>query len=185
MTRNLTQLLNYPNAILSTLLLLQIQIRSIYPRLYSAYTERPSILSYNHICRYLIERASWLLRDTGRYADIVLSSRGTSRDADLISYIKEQLIPFDNNQIEDRFGNISAKSAASWDMLQLADVCATSMFNMHQLNGLDALTPCYAYRLQKHLYRYNGKLLKYGIKYYDDSMQPPKTYFSENTICNK
>lgn len=154
-------------------------------KLYSEYTERPSILSYNHICRYLIERASWLLRDSGRIADIVLSSRGTSRDADLIAYIKNKLIPFSGNQIENYFGNISAKSASSWDLLQLADVCATSMYNMHQHNGLGFITPCYAYRLQSHLYRHNGKLLKYGIKYYDDIMQPTKQYFIENAVCCK
>lgn len=154
-------------------------------KLYSEYTEKPSILSYNHICRYLLERASWLLRDTQRIADIVLSSRGTSRDNDLISYIRDKLIPFNGNQIENRFRSISAKPASSWDMLQLADVCATSMYNMHQKNGLDFITPCYAYRLSPHLYRYNHKILKYGIKYYDDSMKPLKTYFQENAVCNK
>lgn len=154
-------------------------------RLHKNYTEKPSILSYNHVCRYLIERASWLLRDTDRSADIVLSSRGTVRDGDLITYIKDKLISQGNNQIENRFENITAKSASQWDMLQLADVCATSMYNMHQTNGLDFITPCYAYRLNSHLYRHRGKLLKYGIKYYDDTMQPQKTYFIENAICQK
>lgn len=154
--------------------------------LYAEYTEKPSILSYNHICRYLIERASWLLRDTNRTADIILSSRGTSRDTDLISYIQDKLIPFTGNQIENYFGKICAKPASSWDMLQLADVCATSMFNMHQLNGLDFVTPCYAYRLNKHLYRYRNQILiKYGIKYYDDEMCPKKQYFIDNAICKK
>lgn len=156
------------------------------PKLHNEYTEKPSILSYNHICRYLIERASWLLRDSSRSADIVLSSRGTSRDGDLITYIKDKLIPFDNNQIANRFEKITSKKASEWDMLQLADVCATSMYNMHQTNGLGFITPCYAYRLNSHLYRYQGaKLLKYGIKYYDDAMKPKKTYFIDNTICNK
>lgn len=148
-------------------------------------TDRPSILFYNHSCRYLLERFSWLLRDTGRTADIVLSSRGTSRDNELITYIKDKLIPFNGNTIENYFGKISAKTAASWDALQLADVCATSMYNMHQLNGLDFVAPCYTYRLQSHLYRYNGKLLKYGIKYYNDDMQPNRTYFTKNSVCNK
>lgn len=154
--------------------------------LYTQYTERPSILSYNHVCRYLIERASWLLRDTNRTADIVLSSRGTSRDADLISYINDKLLSYNNNQIENYFEKVSAKSASSWDMLQLADVCATSMYNMHQLNGLGFITPCYAYQLKNHLYRYKGNtLIKYGIKYYDDNMAPGKQYFIENAICNR
>lgn len=154
--------------------------------LYLEYTEKPSILSYNHVCRYLIERASWLLRDTKRTADIVLSSRGTSRDADLISYINDKLIPMDNNKVVNCFEKVTAKSASSWDLLQLADVCATSMYNMHQFNGLGFITPCYAYRLHSHLYRYQGeKLLKYGMKYYDDSMKPAVDYFKEYAICHR
>lgn len=155
-------------------------------KLYNEYTEKPSILSYNHVCRYLIERASWLLRDTNRTADIVLSSRGTARDADLISYMQNKLISFGGNQISNHFAKICAKPASSWDMLQLADVCATSMFNMHQFNGLDFITPCYAYRLNKHLYRYKKQtLMKYGIKYYDDAMAPGRQYFITNAVCKR
>lgn len=154
-------------------------------KLHDKYTDKPSILSYNHVCRYLIERASWLLRDTNRIADIMLSSRGTSRDNDLITYIRK-LISYENNEIANRFENITAKSASQWDMLQLADVCATSMYNTHQTNGLGFITPCYTYRLRSHLYRYHeNKLLKYGLKYYDDIMQPKMSYFIENAICQK
>ena len=153
---------------------------------HSSYTEKPSILSYNHICRYLLERASWLLRDTKRTADIVLSSRGTLRDADLISYISNKLIPFSGNKIENRFANICSKSASSWDLLQLADVCATSMYNMHQFNGLGFITPCYTYRLSNHLYKYkNMTLMNYGMKYYDNSMTPDDQYFITNSVCHK
>lgn len=148
-------------------------------------TQRPSMIFYNHACRYLIERASWLLRDTNRTADIVLSSRGTNRDNELIDYIRK-IISYGNNNIEPRFSNVCAKSASSWDMLQLADVCATSMYNMYQQNGLGFTTPCYAQKLQSHLYRYNGKALsKYGLKYYDDAMAPDKDYFKNHAICNR
>ncbi len=157
-----------------------------FAKLYGQYTEKPSILSYNHICKYLLERISWLLRDTSRTADIVLSSRGTSRDADLISYIEEKLIPYEGNKINKCFEKVTAKPASSWDMLQLADVCATSMFYMHQINALGHITPCYAYRLYKHLYRYKGKtLMKYGIKYYDDIMAPGRQYFIDNSFCQR
>ena len=84
-------------------------------------------VTYNYLYRMLLERVSWFLRDTGRTADIVLSARGTSRDGELIEYIKEKLIPYGNNQIASGvFENITAKTANSWDMLQLADVCATT-----------------------------------------------------------
>lgn len=155
-------------------------------KLYEEYTEKPSLLSYNHVCRYLLERVSWILRDSHRTADIVLSSRGTSRDADLISYIKDKLIPYEGNEISKHFEKVISKSASSWDMLQLADVCATSMFYMHQINALGHTTPCYAYRLNKHLYRYKGEtLMKYGMKYYDDAMAPGKQYFINNSFCRR
>ena len=89
------------------------------------------LLAYNYICRYLLERVSWFLRDTGREGKIILSSRGTSRDADLIKYIQDKLIPYSNNQVSHVFTGIDCKQASSWDMLQLADVCATSMFYSH------------------------------------------------------
>ncbi len=66
-----------------------------------------------------------------RTADIVLSARGTSRDGELIEYIKEKLIPYSDNQIASGvFENITAKTANSWDMLQLADVCNNDIFGI-------------------------------------------------------
>lgn len=41
----------------------------------NALSEKPSVILYNHACRYLIERVSWLLRDTDRTGEIVLSSQ--------------------------------------------------------------------------------------------------------------
>ncbi len=142
-------------------------------------------IAYNFICRYLIERVSWLLRDTNRRGDIVLSSRGTSRDNELVDYIKTKLIPFPDNQIADVFDTVTARAASSWDMLQLADVCATSMFYAYEIGGFGFTTPCFSYRLFNHMYRYNGELLKYGIKFFKDNMQPSKSFLKAHKICSK
>lgn len=146
-------------------------------------SEKPSVLLYNHACRYLIERVSWLLRDTDRVGDIVLSSRGTSRDSELIDYINNKLLHYSQNEIANRFTNISSKSADSWDMLQLADICATSMFYYHEVNSYGFVLPCYTYKLKKFLYQRNGTISKYGMKYYNDNMKPDNTYFSKHMIC--
>lgn len=146
-------------------------------------SEKPSVLLYNHACRYLIERVSWLLRDTDRVGDIVLSSRGTSRDSELIDYINNKLLHYSQNKIANRFTNISSKSADSWDMLQLADICATSMFYYHEVNSYGFVLPCYTYKLKKFLYQRNGTISKYGMKYYNDNMKPDNTYFSKHMIC--
>lgn len=147
-----------------------------------AFTEKPSILLYNYACRYLIERVSWLLRDTNRIGDIVLSGRGTSRDAELINYLNK-LIYYSGNEISNQFSGICSKPAESWDMLQLADICATSMFYYHEINSYGFVIPCYTYKLRKFLYKRNGSVIKYGIKYYLDEMQPDQAYFTKHMIC--
>lgn len=148
--------------------------------------DKPSIVSYNYACRYLVERASWLLRDTNRVGKIVLSSRGTSRDNELIDYIKDKLLPYSYNKIAANvFTKVVSKQANSWDMLQLADICATSMFYAYELNKYEILTPCFAARLRKHFYTRNSALISYGIKYYSDEMTVPQNYFTSHAICKK
>ena len=86
-------------------------------------------IAYNYICKYLLQRVSWYLSANHLTCDVVLSARGTSRDGDLIRYIKEKLLPYPSNGInQELFNSITAKTSASWDLLQLADVCATTMF---------------------------------------------------------
>lgn len=147
-------------------------------------SDNPSIVTYNFACRLLIERVSWLLRDTGRIGKIILSSRGTNRDGELIDYINK-LLTFHQNEIANRFTSIQSKQANSWDMLQLADVCATSMFYRYEPNQYGFITPCYSFRLNKKLYQYNGHIEKYGVKYYADSMKPNEQYFIDKMVCRK
>lgn len=134
-----------------------------------------SAVAYNYICRMLLERVSWFLRDTGRVGDIVLSARGTSRDGELIEYIN-RLISFDGNQIvRGVFHKISAKAANTRDLLQLADVCATTTFLAYEINGWGVRVPCHFKVLQNHIYRYHGKMERYGLKYFSNDMKP-QTY---------
>lgn len=141
-------------------------------------------IAYNYLCRMLLERVSWFLRDTNRIADIVLSARGTSRDGELIEYIKDKLIPYENNQITLKvFENIIAKTANSWDMLQLADVCATTTFLAYEVNGWGFRTPCYFMILKNHLYRHKEKIMSYGLKYFTDEMKPDIKETSSNYPC--
>ena len=132
-----------------------------------------SLIAYNYACRMLLERVSWYLRDHKKTGDIVLSSRGTSRDGELIEYIKDKLLPYCQNEIvSSAFGKISAKQASSWDLLQLADVCATTMFHAFEVSEWGFCTPCYSKVLYHHLYNRNGKHYGYGIKYFSKDMEP-------------
>ena len=57
-------------------------------------------------------------------------------------------------------------------MLQLADVCATTLFAAYEVNGWGFRTPCLAAALADHLYAHNGKVDTYGIKFFNDEMRP-------------
>jgi len=150
-------------------------------------TKIPSTtVAYNYVCKYLLQRVSWYLEAEGKNADIVLSARGTSRDGELIQYIQEKLLPYHGNSINDAvFNKISAKSAGSWDLLQLADICATTMFLTYEVNGYGFTTPCFSTALQEHLYRKNGKVDSYGIKFFTSEMKPDLAEVRSTRICAK
>lgn len=127
-------------------------------------------IAYNYMCRMLLERVSWFLRDEKMAADVILSARGGRRDNKLIEYINK-LMTFNNNEIEKGvLGNISAEKANVLDLLQLADVCASTTFWAYEENKWGIRTPCFFNILKDHLYRRNDKLDKYGIKYLSDEM---------------
>lgn len=141
---------------------------------------------YNYMCRMLLERVSWFLRDEGRTADIILSSRGQERDNELIYYIKNKLIPSTQTQISSGiFGEVSARKAKELDFLQLADVCATTTFLAYEEKNFGLRTPCFFNILKEHLYKHNGKINKYGIKYFSDSMEDEVRGPQRNFPCHK
>jgi len=140
-------------------------------------------VAYNFICRYLLERVSWLLKDSNRKGKIVLSSRGTSKDNELVNYINDKFINYPVNETANVFTGTECKQAATWDMLQLADVCATSMFYSHEVNGYGFITPCFAIRLWPKLYRHDGSSDKYGLKYFNDDMKPSAGFLKSHKIC--
>lgn len=144
------------------------------------------MIAYNFVCKYLLQRVSWYLQDIGKTADIVLSARGTARDGELISYIKEKLFPYEHNGInKNMFGNICAKSAGEWELLQLADVCATTMFLSYEPNKMGFCVPCFSIALSPHLYRKNNKVDSYGIKFFAKTMQPDIKELRKLRVCTK
>lgn len=146
---------------------------------------KDSVMTYNYMCRFLLERVSWYLRDNNMRADIVLSSRGTNRDRELIDYINDKLLAYPNNEIADVFDKVTSKTSASWDLLQLADICATSMFRAYEVNAYGFVVPCFMNNLRDKIYRRDGVIDKYGLKFYSDGMKPSSQYFYEHRLCNK
>lgn len=145
-----------------------------------------SIVAYNYICKYLLQRASWYLRDSHKVADIVLSQRGTSRDNELIDYINKKLLPYPDNSIDENcFNKVTAKAPSQWELLQLADVCATTMYLKHQINRYGFCIPCFVQMLSDHLYRKFGKLDTYGVKYFTPDMKPGVNELKQYHPCIK
>ena len=145
-----------------------------------------SIIAYNYVCKYLLQRVSWYLESQKAVADIVLSARGTARDGELIDYIKDKLLPYPSNAINPTvFNKVTAKTAATWDMLQLADVCATTMFLTYEVNGYGFTTPCFSTAMVDHLYSKNSRIDSYGIKFFTNDMRPDITELRSYRICAK
>jgi len=147
--------------------------------------ELTPVLLYNYACRLLLERASWFLNDETANADIVLSSRGTSRDDELMDYIENDIFIYLENNVKNIFGKVSAKEARKWDMLQIADVCASALFSAMEKDGFGFYHPCHHLCLSKKLYRRNGRYNNIGIKYFSKKMQLRKEAIMQNTICKK
>lgn len=144
------------------------------------------LIAYNYACKYLLQRVTWYLNELGEVADLVLSARGTARDGELITYIQNKLLPYPNNSI---YGNtinkVEAKTAATWDLLQLADVCATTTFLSYEENRLGFCVPCFMETLSSHLYNRNGKIESYGIKFFQTEMKPNIIDLKNKIICAK
>jgi len=145
------------------------------------------LIAYNFVCKYLLQRVSWFLEETGKAADIVLSARGTKRDEELIEYINTKLLPYPGNAINEQvFDKVSAKTAATWDLLQLADVCATTMFLTYEVNkSFGFCVPCFSMALKDHLYRKYDKIDSYGIKFFSPTMKPDIKKLRTMRICTK
>lgn len=145
-----------------------------------------SIIAYNYVCKYLLQRVSLFMEDTGRVGDVVLSARGTSRDGELIEYIQDKLLPYPGNSInESLFNKISAKTASSWDLLQLADICATTMFWGYEVNGFGFSVPCFSMAMQKHLFKKNQTVLNYGIRFFTHEMKPDFSELRKTRFCGE
>ncbi len=145
------------------------------------------LIAYNYGCKYLLERVSQFLECSGKVADIVLSARGTKRDGELIEYINAKLLPYPGNAINEQvFDKVSAKTASTWDLLQLADVCATTMFLTYEVNkSYGYCVPCFSMALKDHLYKKNDKVDNYGIKFFSSAMKPDVKELRKMRICTK
>ena len=131
--------------------------------------KKNTLLAYNYLSKILIERVSWYLRDNNMIGDIVFSSRSSKKDEELVGYVVN-IVKNQPGQISSKnINNICYKKASEWDMLQVADVCASSIYQAHQRDGYGFRYPCFINKLVNHLYSYDEKVVGYGVKYFPET----------------
>ena len=146
---------------------------------------KDGIKTYNFLSRILLERVSWYLRDHNGRANVIFSSRNSKRDNDLTDYLNNMVINYSWNKVApDTIKKVSTEKMEEWDLLQLADVCAASMFRSHEPDPLGFIYPCLMNNLKRHLYVYGDQVFKYGIKYYKDNMRPEPEFYEEHAPCD-
>lgn len=145
---------------------------------------KDSIKTYNFMCRLLLERVSWYLYENNALGNVTFSSRGTSRDGELVDYV-QKLVTYEGNEIRNVFLKINCKTARIREMLQLADICATSLFRAYEINSYGFITPCFMSNLKDKIYSHNGSIIKYGMKFYQEKMIPSHEHFNQHKLCTK
>lgn len=117
---------------------------------------------YNHFSGYLFERICWYARDKNAVANINISSRGNLSKEKLKNFLQEnndKKFKIDYEKIND----IKIYPNAQKKLLQLADCCCSSLGQALKYN--DNKTRKYISYINDKLYRYNNKVVGYGLKY--------------------
>jgi len=124
----------------------------------------PSNRVYNYYSGYLFERITWFLNDNDTI-NINISSRGNLNKKNLCSYLQNNI---KHRIYFNKINNIKVYPNAQKKLLQLADVCCSSLGQALKYN--DDKHKFYIKTLSKKLYKKNNNLLSYGLK-----IVPPNT----------
>lgn len=133
---------------------------------------------YFYTVRYLLERISWLCRDTlpkshlkNRFTDLTFSNRSGMSYNDLKEYIEllNQRTGFFDVRIDwsviDK-NRVIALSPGKKMGLQVADAVAGAMFNALERNRFGYTEPRYAIILKPIVYHHSGRYVGYGLKFW-------------------
>lgn len=135
-------------------------------------------LLYKYVTRLLLERVSWLCRDTRKndagdgQVDLVFSDRAAMLYTSLQEYLKllkKQSETNDSIRIDwsvitpDRVRAVAHSKLAG---LQVADAVASSHFWAAKLSKYGQPEPRYVQMLGKHLYANKGTKIGYGLKFW-------------------
>lgn len=138
---------------------------------------------YRYAARYLLERVSWLCRDThvtGRgdgSAEVIFSNRSHMSYENLRAYLYHLR---DNCDTRIHWASINPDSVRAVNHeklmgLQIADAVASSLFYAVNVNRYGEIEDRYARLLAPSFYRYRGTLVGYGLKFWPESLEKIRT----------
>lgn len=168
-------------------------IRTVSVAIYKSLIQEPEkfqstkYLLYRYATRMLLERVSWLCRDTRREgegdgtAEIIFSNRSNMSYEDIRDYLRllqrqhdvnPQQVQIDPSVIDpDRIRSVEHSKLAG---LQVADAVASGIHFAVKVNRYGETEPAYLAHLRKTLYRHKGVLFGYGLKLWPEDLDAIK-----------
>jgi Protein of unknown function (DUF3800) len=160
-----------------------ISILTSKPDLPPDYATKEKHILYRYMCRLLLERISWLCRDHPKPGDgtakLIFSNRAAMSYDDLRNYLVKLKGGSAELNVKIDWGVIDPTqvSAINHDQLaglQIADIAASGTRWSVDLNKYNNVESRYIEILRPTFYRYKGKLLGYGLKFFPnlDKIKP-------------
>lgn len=171
----------------------RLPIRTVNVMIYKPLIREPEkfqntkYLLYRYATRMLLERISWLCRDTRRegegdgFAEIIFSNRSNMSYEEIRDYLRllrrhheadPQKIQIDPSVIDpERIRSVEHSKLAG---LQIADAVASGIHFGVKVNRYGEAEPGYLPHLKKTFYRHKGELMGYGIKLWPEDSETIK-----------
>ncbi len=171
----------------------ELPIRTVNVAIYKPLIREPEkfqntkYLLYRYATRMLLERVSWLCRDTRRedegdgFAEIIFSNRSNMSYEEIRDYLRllqrqhdanPQQVQIDPTVIDpDRIRSVEHSKLAG---LQVADAVASGIHFGVKVNRYGETEPAYLPHLRKTLYRHKGEPMGYGIKVWPEDFKTIK-----------
>ncbi len=172
-----------------------LDIRTINIAVYKPSIKNPAqfqgkkYLLYFYMTRFLVERLSWLLgrSNTGRpgrnkSTEIIFSDRSNMSYAEIRNYLRRLIrqanvdpikVRIDDSVIDPR--RVRSVQHSQLAGLQVADAVATGVHFALKLNRYGETENAYFSHIAKTLYRHNGKVQGYGMKFWPEEFATVKT----------
>ncbi|GAP65939.1 phage-related protein [Mizugakiibacter sediminis] len=132
---------------------------------------------YRYACRLLLERVSWLCRDSAKLpperlkTELIFSNRSAMSYEALRGYLAR--LKAGDCRVDWRFIDSAAVSAINHEKLaglQIADAVASGLYCAVNLNPYGDAEPRYLEFLSPTFYRYKRQVLGYGLKFWPDDL---------------